>query len=37
MQTALKDMLNRENPTFFYESVHRMPKLLEELKNLNFQ
>ena len=36
-QTALKDMLNRENPTFFYESVHRMPKLLEELKNLNFQ
>ena len=36
-QTALKDMIERESPTFFYESVHRMPKLLEELKNLNFQ
>ena len=36
-QTALKDMLKRENPTFFYESVHRMPKLLEELKNLDFE
>ena len=36
-QTALKDMLNREIPTFFYESVHRMPKLLEELKELNFE
>ena len=35
-QTALKDMLNRNIPTFFYESVHRMPKLLEELKELNF-
>jgi 16S rRNA C1402 (ribose-2'-O) methylase RsmI len=30
-------MLERENPTFFYESVHRMPKLLEELKSLNFE
>ena len=29
-------MLDREIPTFFYESVHRMPKLLEELKELNF-
>ena len=36
-QTALKDMLNRDIPTFFYESVHRMPKLLEELKELNFE
>ncbi len=36
-QTALKDMLNREIPTFFYESVHRMLKLLEELKELNFE
>jgi 16S rRNA (cytidine1402-2'-O)-methyltransferase len=36
-QTALKDIIDRENPTFFYESVHRMSKLLEELKNLNFQ
>ena len=35
-QTALKDMLCRNIPTFFYESVHRMPKLLEELKELNF-
>lgn len=35
-QTALKDMLNREIPTFFYESVHRMPKLLDELEELNF-
>lgn len=36
-QTALKDMLERDIPTFFYESVHRMPKLLEELKSLNFE
>ena len=36
-QTILKSILERENSTFFYESVHRMPKLLEELKNLNFQ
>ena len=36
-QTTLKSILERENSTFFYESVHRMPKLLEELKNLNFQ
>lgn len=36
-QTALKDMMNREIPTFFYESVHRMPKLLEELKELSFE
>ena len=35
-QTALKNMLERDVPAFFYESVHRMPKLLEELKNLNF-
>lgn len=35
-QTTLKDMVNRDIPTFFYESVHRMPKLLEELKAFNF-
>ena len=35
-QTALKRMLSREIPTFFYESVHRISKLLEELKKLNF-
>ena len=36
-QTALKKMIESGIPTFFYESVHRMPKLLEELKNLNFK
>ena len=36
-QTALRDMIEREIPTFFYESVHRMSKLLEELKSLNFK
>ena len=36
-QTALKDAIESKIPTFFYESVHRMPKLLEELKSLNFQ
>ena len=35
-QTALKKMIESEIPTFFYESVHRMPKLLGELKNLDF-
>ena len=35
-QTALKNIIERKNPTFFYESVHRMTKLLEELKSLNF-
>ena len=36
-QTVLKDILSRNVPTFFYESVHRMTKLLEELKELNFE
>lgn len=36
-QTALKKMIENKIPTFFYESVHRMPKLLEELKSLNFK
>ena len=36
-QTVLKNILWREIPTFFYESVHRIEKLLEELKSLNFQ
>lgn len=35
-QTVLRKMVESEIPTFFYESVHRMSKLLEELKNLNF-
>ena len=36
-QTALRKMIENETSTFFYESVHRMPKLLEELKNLDFK
>lgn len=35
-QTALKAILASDMPTFFYESVHRMPRLLEELKTLGF-
>ncbi len=35
-QTALKEILASDIPTFFYESVHRMPRLLEELKELWF-
>ena len=36
-QTKLKGIVTSKIPVFFYESVHRMPKLLEELKSLNFQ
>ena len=36
-KSKLMDMLDSNVPTFFYESVHRMPKLLEELKVLNFR
>ena len=35
-QTALKTMISRDIPTFFYESVHRMGKLVGELHELNF-
>lgn len=37
-QTALKEMINTcENmPCFFYESVHRVEKLLDELEALEF-
>lgn len=35
-QTALKTMISSDIPTFFYESVHRMGKLIEELHKLNF-
>ena len=35
-QTALKTMISRDVPTFFYESVHRMGKLIEELHEFNF-
>lgn len=36
-QTALKKMIESETPTFFYESVHRMEKLISELEWLNFE
>ena len=36
-QTALKDCMKREMPTFFYESVHRIEKLIKELDELGFQ
>lgn len=29
-------MISRGIPTFFYESVHRMGKLIEELHEFNF-
>ncbi|MDR0282827.1 MAG: 16S rRNA (cytidine(1402)-2'-O)-methyltransferase [Candidatus Peribacteria bacterium] len=35
-QTALKEAMMREHPTFFYESVHRMEKLIGELRELGF-
>jgi len=33
-QTALKECVQREIPTFFYESVHRIEKLIKELDEL---
>ena len=35
-QTALKDAMLSKIPTFFYESVHRMEKLISELDQLWF-
>lgn len=35
-QTALKEVLVRDTPTFFYESVHRIEKLIAELDQLGF-
>lgn len=35
-QTALKTMISRDIPTFFYESVHRMGKFIEELHEFDF-
>ena len=35
-QTALKTAIQSQIPTFFYESVHRMEKLIKELKELGF-
>ena len=36
-KTVLKNIVESKSPVFFYESVHRMLKLIEELKLLNFQ
>jgi 16S rRNA (cytidine1402-2'-O)-methyltransferase len=33
-QSALKKMIETEHPTFFYESVHRIEKLIKELREL---
>lgn len=35
-QTKIKEITASDSPIFFYESVHRIPKLLEELKLNNF-
>ncbi len=35
-QTALKECIQRDIPTFFYESVHRIEKLIKELDELNY-
>lgn len=35
-QSILNNIVKGDIPTFFYESVHRMPKLLEELTDMNF-
>lgn len=35
-QTALKTAISSQLPTFFYESVHRMDKLIKELQELGF-
>ena len=36
-QTALKKMMTEDYPTFFYESVHRIEKLIKELRELWFE
>jgi 16S rRNA (cytidine1402-2'-O)-methyltransferase len=33
----LKEALQHEYPTFFYESVHRIEKLIAELRELEFR
>lgn len=35
-QTMMKEIIESEYPTFFYESVHRVHKILEEFKKLWF-
>lgn len=36
-QTVLKETITCDHPTFFYESVHRIEKLIAELRELWFQ
>jgi 16S rRNA (cytidine1402-2'-O)-methyltransferase len=33
-QSVLKKMIEADHPTFFYESVHRVEKLIKELREL---
>lgn len=35
-QTMIKEIIKSDYPTFFYESVHRIAKILEEFKSLWF-
>ncbi len=35
-ETAIKKMIQSDHATFFYESVHRVPKLIEQLEKANF-
>ena len=35
-QTALKTAMQSQIPTFFYESVHRMERLIKDLEELGF-
>lgn len=36
-QTALKNAISSQLPTFFYESVHRVERLFKELQELGFE
>ena len=36
-QTLLKKIIQEDHAVFFYESVHRIEKLLEELREYGFQ
>lgn len=35
-EKAITTMMQSDSPTFFYESVHRVPKLIEQLEKANF-
>lgn len=35
-ETAIKNMMQSAHATFFYESVHRVPKLIQQLEKANF-